>query len=313
MTLFGTGRVRRRAAPPRLLRVSGALLAAGFGTLTYASLVERQWFALRRASVPVLPPGARPVRVLHLSDLHMLPRQRRKARWVSALADLHPDLVIMTGDALSSMDAVPAAVAAFGRLLDVPGGFVFGNNDFYAPEPRSPHRYFTRRTHVRREVDLPWEDLRAALVERGWADLNNRRATVTTRGLRIALAGLNDPHTRRDRYDAIAGPADPASVVRLGVVHSPEPRLLDRFAADGYDVVLAGHTHGGQVRLPLVGAVVTNCGVDRSRARGLSRWGSTMWLNVSAGLGTSPYAPVRLLCRPEATLLTLLPVPAAGR
>ncbi len=86
--------------------------------------------------------------------------------------------------------------------------------------------------------------------------------------------------------------------------------MLDRFAADGYDLVLAGHTHGGQLRVPGVGALVTNCGLDRSRARGVSRWGSHMWLHVSAGLGTSPFAPVRFACPPEASLLTLVPRPA---
>ncbi len=96
-------------------------------------------------------------------------------------------------------------------------------------------------------------------------------------------------------------------MVRIGVTHSPEPRLLDRFADDGYDLVLAGHTHGGQVRIPGYGAVVTNSELDRSRARGVSRWGSRMWLHVSAGLGNSPYMPVRFACRPEATLLTLMP------
>jgi uncharacterized protein len=84
--------------------------------------------------------------------------------------------------------------------------------------------------------------------------------------------------------------------------------VLDGFAADGYDLVLAGHTHGGQLRLPGYGAIVTNCGIDRSRARGASRWGTHTRLHVSAGLGTSPYAPARFFCPPEASLLTLVPL-----
>lgn len=299
-----TGRLWRRLAALAALAAGGAL---------YATTIERQWFALRRVTVPVLPPGSAPLTVLHLTDLHMLPRHRRKQRWIAGLARFAPDLVVMTGDTLSAPDAVPPSLRALGPLLDLPGAFVFGNNDFYAPEPKSPHRYFTRRTHVRREVDLPWRELRDAMVGRGWADVNNARATVTVKGggvlSRIAVAGVNDPHTGRDKYALVAGPADDASVVRLGVTHSPEPRLLDRFAADGYDVVLAGHTHGGQVRLPVVGALVTNCGIDRSRARGLSRWGAHLWLHVSAGLGESPYMPVRFCCRPEATLLTLVSRP----
>ena len=89
--------------------------------------------------------------------------------------------------------------------------------------------------------------------------------------------------------------------------------MLDRFAADGYQLVMAGHTHGGQLCLPFYGAIVTNCDLDRSRAKGASRWGAHMQLHVSAGIGTSPYAPVRFCCRPEATLLTLVAAPTGGR
>ena len=113
------------------------------------------------------------------------------------------------------------------------------------------------------------------------------------------------------------GPADPAADLRIGVVHSPEPRVLDRFAADGYDLLLCGHTHGGQLRVPGFGALVTNCGIDRDRVRWLHRWAppsaanpNGTWLHISAGLGTSPYAPVRFACPPEATLLTLTARPA---
>ncbi len=113
------------------------------------------------------------------------------------------------------------------------------------------------------------------------------------------------------RYDQVAGPADPAADLRLGVLHSPEPALLDQFADDGYNLLLAGHTHGGQLRLPGTGALVTNCGIPRSMASGLHRYPAGQgdadpWLHVSAGLGTSPYAPMRFCCRPEATLLTLV-------
>jgi predicted MPP superfamily phosphohydrolase len=287
--------------------VAGGIVAAGVGGLIWSTVIERNLFALRRVQVPVLAPDAWPIRVLHISDLHLLPRQRRKAAWTRALADLRPDLVINTGDTLAGVASVPAAVAAFGPLLDLPGAFVFGNNDFYAPVPKSPHRYFTRATPLQRGVELPWQDLRAAQAERGWVDLTNRRSETQIRGQRIAFAGVNDAHTKRDRYEMIAGPADADAVVRIGLTHSPEPRVLDGFADDGYDLVLAGHTHGGQVRIPGIGAVVTNSGIDRSRARGLSRWGSRMWLNVSAGLGNSPYMPIRFACRPEATLLTLVP------
>jgi predicted MPP superfamily phosphohydrolase len=150
------------------------------------------------------------------------------------------------------------------------------------------------------------------MVEHGWLDLTHVRRTFDVAGLTVFAAGLDDPHLKRDRYDDIAGAVDPSADLRLGVTHSPEPRVLDPFAADGYDLVMAGHTHGGQLRIPGYGALVTNCELDRTRARGASRWGAHMWLHVSAGLGTSPYAPVRFACPPEASLLTLVPRPVAA-
>ncbi|MET1072719.1 MAG: metallophosphoesterase [Umezawaea sp.] len=285
-----------------------ATTAVGTATLAYAAGFERRHWTLRQATVPVLAPGSRPLRVLHISDLHMTPDQKSKQRWVAALDELEPDLVVNTGDNLAHKQAVPGVVRALGPLLDRPGVFVFGSNDYYAPRPKNPVRYLlpsakTKRVHG---INLPWRDLRAAMVERGWIDLTHVRRTFEVAGQTVFAAGLDDPHLKRDRYEDIAGAPDQDAALRLGVTHSPEPRVLDPFAADGYDFVMAGHTHGGQLRIPGYGALVTNCDLDRSRARGVSRWGSHMWLNVSAGLGTSPYAPVRFACPPEASLLTLV-------
>jgi predicted MPP superfamily phosphohydrolase len=301
-----------------LTRTAAAGAAAGALGLGYASVVERHWFTLRRATLPVLAPGSRPLRVLHVSDLHLRPGQRTEESFVAGLAEMEPDLVVDTGDNLSHPRAVPVVLRALGRLLDRPGVFVFGSNDYHGPKPKNPANYLFRPQHRILGPELPWRDLRAAFVERGWRDATHTRFELTVAGQRIAVAGVDDPHIGHDDYDRIAGPADPEAagpvdgsdagpVLRLGLTHSPEPRVLDGFAADGYDLVLAGHTHGGQLRVPGFGALVTNCGVDRSRARGASRWGSHLRLHVSAGLGTSPYAPVRFGCRPEASLLELVP------
>nr|WP_051183778.1 metallophosphoesterase [Amycolatopsis balhimycina] len=290
-------------------RLAVGTLALGAATLGYAVGIERRHWTLRTAQLPVLAPGSRPFTILHVSDLHMLPGHRSKQRWVAALDELNPDLVVNTGDNLSHRQAVPAVLRALGPLLDRPGVFVFGSNDYYAPKPKNPARYLMPHGKKKRihGVQLPWRDLRAAFVEHGWTDLTHVRRTIDVGGQPVFAAGVDDPHLRRDRYADIAGPADSAAAVRLGVTHSPEPRVLDTFATDGYDLVLAGHTHGGQLRLPGYGALVTNCELDRSRARGASRWGAHMWLHVSAGLGTSPWAPARFACPPEASLLTLVP------
>jgi predicted MPP superfamily phosphohydrolase len=292
----------------RLARFAAGTAVLGAATLAYASLVERNLFTLRRYDVPVLDPDAEPLRILHLSDLHMTPGQRRKQEWVAALAATDPDLVVVTGDNLAHPAAVPAALRALQPLLDYPGAFVFGSNDYRGPVWKNPFGYFRQRDDYVQGAELPFEDLRDVLLGAGWADLNNARTLVKAGGRSIEVVGVDDPHIGRDDYPSVAGPADPTADLRVALTHSPEPAVLDQMAADGFQVLLAGHTHGGQVCVPGVGALVTNCGLDRRMARGLHRWpGSDAWLHVSAGLGTHPTAPVRFACPPEASILTLIP------
>jgi predicted MPP superfamily phosphohydrolase len=288
-------------------RAVTVLGAAGAGALFYGTVIERNAFTVRNFEVPVLDAGARPIRVLHVSDLHITAGQHRKHGWIRALADLRPDLVINTGDTLSALDAIPAVMHSLEPLFAFPGAFVPGNNDYFAPRPKSPTRYFTPRKPPRKSIPLPWPQLASAMTHAGWLDLTHVRTVAEAGGQPVALTGVDDPHLRRARYELVAGAAPADAVVRIGVTHSPEPYVLRSFARDGYDLVLAGHTHGGQVRVPFGPAIVTNCGIERTRARWLHRWDEHMYFHVSAGLGTGPYSPIRFCCRPEATLLTLVP------
>jgi predicted MPP superfamily phosphohydrolase len=300
----------------RARTIASIAAVAGVAAVGYASVIERNWFVLRQQTVPVLPPGTEPLRVLHISDIHLTPGRHRLMSFLRSLASLEPDMVVNTGDSIAAAEAIGPLLDSLGPLLDVPGAFVYGSNDLYSPKLKNPARYLwrTSKGDHRGEPDLPTDKLGGELSAAGWLDLNNRHGKLTVNGLNIALAGVHDPHAHRDRYDLVAGPADPDADLRLGVLHSPEPEVMDRFAADGYDLLLAGHTHGGQLRVPGYGALVTNCGIDKDRVSGLSMHpqispagGKTAWLHVSAGLGTSPWAPARFACRPEATLLTLAP------
>ena len=291
-----------------VLAWAGGLAAVGAATFAYASLVERNLFTLRRFDVPMLPTDMEPLRILHLSDLHLMPNQRRKQRWVADLAGLDPDLVVVTGDNLSDAEAVPGVLRALDPFLTVPGAFVFGSNDFKGPVFKNPFTYFSKDREYVQGVELPHEQLRGMLVDGGWSDLSNARTLLKAGGRTIELVGVDDPHVERDDYLAVAGYASASADVHIGVTHTPEPSVLDDMAADGFTLLLAGHTHGGQVCVPGVGALVTNCGLDRRMAKGLHRWpGSSSYLHVSAGLGTHPTAPIRFACKPEATLLTLVP------
>ncbi|MBB3037849.1 metallophosphoesterase [Hoyosella altamirensis] len=302
-------RITRQLAAHSALGTAAIVGAAGTAALAYATMVERNAFTLRKFTLPVLPPRVPALRILHMSDLHMTPNQRQKQAWLQQLNALEPDLVVNTGDNLSHARSVPHVVQALGGLLSRPGAFVFGSNDYFGPRLKNPLKYFQKDHERVYGEPLPWQDLRAAFKEQGWLDATHTRRELEVAGVRVSIAGVDDPHIERDRYDAIAGTSDSRTQLRIGLTHSPEPRVLDRFADDGYDLVLAGHTHGGQLCLPGVGALVTNCGIDRSRVKGASRWGSRMYLHVSAGIGTSPFAPARFFCRPEASLLTLVSRP----
>lgn len=295
------------------LTVPLALAGLGAAAAAYSTIYEVRAFTLRKVTVPVLPEGSEPLKVLHLSDTHMTPTQHRKQSWLSELAQLEPDLVVNTGDNLAHLEALPHVLRSYGDLLDLPGVFVFGSNDYFSPVSKNPLRYLTGGTGVHRSgswerpKDLPFEEMRRAFTQRGWTDLTNRHADVEVKGRRLAFVGVDDPHLGYDKLDH--QPADESAHLAIGVAHAPYLRVLDRWNQLGYPLLLAGHTHGGQLCVPFYGALVTNCDLDRQRARGLHTHRTPghepSWMHVSGGLGTSPYAPARFACRPEATLLTL--------
>jgi predicted MPP superfamily phosphohydrolase len=287
--------------------------AVGVAGLAYA-VAEAHHYILRRVNVPLGVAGHAPIRVLHLSDLHLTPRHKGRVAWVQSLAALNPDLVVVTGDFLAHQEAVPVVMEALDPLLDVPGLFVLGSNDYYAPTPVQPWKYLQGPSSVEADrPELPWGDLIKNLTTAGWHDLSNIRSTVDVAGQHWDVRGVDDPHIERDRYDLVAGEFDSAADLRVGVAHAPYLRVLDGMTNDRADLILAGHTHGGQLCVPGIGALVTNCDLDTARVKGLSRHPANdeagSYLHVSAGLGTSPYAPVRFACPPEATLLTLTGAP----
>ncbi len=304
--------------------VLGATTAAALGALTWGVFVERTRFTVRREVLPILEPGSRPLTILHLSDLHMAPWQTRKQDFVRSLARYEPDLIVDTGDNLGHVDGLAGIRHAFEPFRGVPGVFVHGSNDYHGPVFKNPLGYFggpSRR--MRHAPDLDVAALDSFLSEDlGWLDLANTARALELRGHRLELFGTGDAHRGWDRLDVLPGAierlrenvewdASAGGLLRLGVTHAPYRRVLDAFTTQGADLILAGHTHGGQVRIPGLPALVTNCDIPRSQAQGLSVWRGrrrSAVLNVSAGLGTSIYAPVRFACPPEAVVLELVPV-----
>ena len=303
----------------------GAVAAVGAAAFAWGALVERNRFTIRHESVPVLDPSARPLTVLHISDLHMAPWQERKQEWVRSLALLEPDLIINTGDNLGHPDGIEGLERALQVFAGIPGVFVHGSNDYFGPQLKNPFSYFggpSRRPE--RAVTLDTARMERYFEDTlGWLSLNNTSRAIEIRGSRLEFFGTADAHRGWDRLDALPGAIEDMrenvgwqddrtgpEAVAIGVTHAPYRRVLDSFVNHGAELIFAGHTHGGQVRVPGLPALVTNCDIPREQAQGLSLWHHarrTAFLEVSAGIGTSIYAPVRFACAPEAVVVTLTP------
>jgi predicted MPP superfamily phosphohydrolase len=298
----------------------GAAAAIGVAAFAWGSVIERNRFTVRREYLAILEPGSKPLTVLQLADAHMAPWQVAKQDWIRSLADLEPDLVVDTGDNLGHVDGLEGIERAFEPFAGIPGVYVNGSNDYFGPVFKNPFNYFfPRRNYSANPADLDTDALESFFDDTlGWTNLNNTAGALTIGETNVEFFGVNDAHRRWDRLDLLPGAIEsmreeeddrPLNSVTLGVTHAPYRRVLDAFVTYGAQAIFAGHTHGGQVRIPGLPALVTNCDIPREQAQGLSTWthaGRSAALNVSAGIGTSIYAPVRFACPPEAVLVTLL-------
>lgn len=341
---------RRSLLGPRfvgLMRTVGATVGVGAavsGVGVGLAHLESRSPLVRHIDVPVAPrPGLKDFRILHITDLHMFNRQQFLVDFLHRVAAEEDfDMVVSTGDNLGGADGYPLLVDALEPLFQKPGAFVLGSNDYYSPSHTpwvsylDPNHHESALSRHPGTPDLPWLDMVRLMTEAGWLDLSNQSTAIEVPISRtsgadegsagaegdaepspetlVAMVGVDDPHIHRDRIPPLTQQWMDPSALRLALTHSPYRRVLDEFTRDHADLILAGHTHGGQVRLPGVGALVTNCDIPRSYSRGLALWqaGSEgSWLHVSAGLGTSRTAPVRLFCRPEVSILRVHPAAVA--
>ena len=249
----------------------------------------------------------RGLRVLHISDMHFAPSQSRKQAFIAKLAELNPDLIINTGDNLGHKDAISPTLNALAPLMDFPGVFVNGSNDYRAPKPKNPLSYLVSPSKVSAPQNLDTERFMNELEGNGWLNLNNRSGKLMLKDKQLGFLGLDDPHENLDDLMSLEKQKHAVGKVDFlfGVAHAPYRRVIDAFAASSVGMMFAGHTHGGQICLPGKKAIVTNCDLDRKYASGMSAWGedTSMLLHVSQGMGQSIYAPIRKFCPPAATLI----------
>ncbi len=269
--------------------------AGALGALLYAVAVEP--YAIRvvclEMRAPRLPPAFDGYTVCQVSDLHTSQMGRRERLIRDLMGTLPaPDLVAVTGDLVHTPRGIPPFLELARSFQARDGVYaIFGNSEH--KNGVRPHAF--ART----------------LADSGIPPLLNRHVLLTRGESRIALAGVDDPVNDRDRLpDALEGIPD--GVFTLLLMHSPDG--IAEAVVRGVDVVLAGHTHGGQVRLPFYGAAHTHTLLGRRmsdgyyaakrlrRAIGI-RPGRTQ-LYVTRGLGVSGLA-LRFLAPPELTIITL--------
>ncbi|HEY3109243.1 MAG TPA: metallophosphoesterase [Chloroflexota bacterium] len=299
------------------------LLSAALLLGLYAVLVEPYRPVLRRLVVQV-PANWPRLSILHLSDLHVRADadrlHRAQEQFLRSLTGT-PDLVCVTGDVCEHLVAAPRAVALLGLVRSRLGTLVvLGNHEHHAPIPaglRRPNRRawgrlarLASRLLGARVTSSGSDEARAigvALGASGLRVLTNEGVRLEIDGRRLWVAGTDSEWAGRARAAAaLAGREDGEPC--LGLVHEPESALP--LIARGADLALAGHLHGGQVRLPLVGAPHTYRADARIRvAAGVQRLGRAV-LYISAGLGHT--TPLRFGCRPEATWIECLPASPAS-
>jgi predicted MPP superfamily phosphohydrolase len=262
--------------------LKGALVA-GAGTLagaaSYGYAYERHDLEVTRASIPVnrLPPALAGLRVGLITDVHrsLFVSHEDVARAVTSLMNEKPDLIVLGGDYVTwgDRDFVRPAAEALDPLEAPYGVFgILGNHDD--------------------DHDMP-----AALGRNGVQMLKDARTRLRIRNETVDLVGIRFWTKRQVDIAALTRGAAPMTIL---LAH--DPRRLTEAAALNVPLVLSGHTHGGQIVLPLVGAIAAQkfpvvAGVDR-------RDRTTLF--VSRGVGTI-YVPVRINCPPEVALLTLQP------
>jgi len=290
----GAGLTRRR-----LLAAGAAIAGTGFGVGAYARWIEPTWVEVLERDLPVpnLPPAWDGLRVAHIADLHhgsSVPLDYL-ARSISRVADLRPDLVAVAGDFVTGSDArYGSAVAELFAGLPAPLGIFacLGNHDYGVRRPGRPGAVGVRQ-------------VAADLGRHGVRVLRNEAVRLERGGEGLWMVGVDD---------LWAGYCDPEKALRdvprgaanLVLCHNPD--AAEDLHAAGCGTILAGHTHGGQVQIPLLGPPILPVR-NRQRYEGLHRVGGT-WLYINRGLGW--LWRVRFACRPEISLLTLRPAERKG-
>lgn len=263
--------------------------------------IEPRWFELNRYDVSLRKVLPRPLKILHLSDSHFAWRKPYLDRFFDRLAAEDVDLIVVSGDIVDCPEGIPLCVENFRKLKSRFGILaVLGNHDYfnYGFLDVILHNFPGQQHPVRRNA---YHDIQRSLEETGVRVLKNETVEVQFFGTSLLVHGLDDPTTGRANVRKAMQHFDPAKVNIL-LTHTVDV-FLD-IGKKEIDLSFSGHSHGGQICLPLIGPIITHTTMGRPYASGIKHLQGAI-CSISRGMSTGRAFPARLLCRPEAIILTV--------
>lgn len=267
----------------------------------WARYVEPRILTVTRHEIPVtgLPPALDGTRIALLSDLHGAEFGRGQSSLRAAVERQAPHVIVFAGDLVdANRGGLDQGIAMLKSLTAIaPTFIVWGNHDYIAGVPEIRARI--------RQAGVEIHDL----DESGWATLQLPGGKLLFAGLERSWRSSATGLAEAVRAGRAATGSEPPLIV---VVHSPGPNPVGQAVAQSADLVIAGHTHGGQIRLPFIGAIWSPVDGFFSRTAYGLRQLDNGFLFTTRGLGTSVW-PLRFWCPPEVAVLTLRPASGAGR
>jgi hypothetical protein len=300
-----------RIQVPYLLYIVAGITAAGLLLALWTVVIERRLFRVRRVVLDARCVNLPPLKILHVTDTHFAGRDGAILAFLRSLAAREEfDLVFFTGDLIENAAGVESAEEAAGLFRPRLGAFaVFGGHDYATVDPLRVYTHLLGREQ--REVygaRNPVEELVRRLEDLGMRVLHDENVRLTAPNGRVfAIVALRDAFVFEPHFEAAWRGLDGKTPV-IVIAHSPD--VVRETYMRGANLAFFGHTHGGQVRLPLVGAIVTRSHLPARLASGTFCEGRTVFI-LNNGLGTSPVVPYRLLCRPEVTIAQVASAPSA--
>jgi predicted MPP superfamily phosphohydrolase len=285
---------------------AGSLVLTGLGAFVYATMVETRLYRLE--TIDITTGGAarkksdnghsprRQLKILHLSDLHLHGDDDEKASFLHNVTDDDYDIVVLTGDIFEKYSGIKYSASLLARKPRIGAFAVLGNHDHY--DYNWLDKTFGRLSkRLRRGTKRNVQPMVTALQEVGYTVFRNQSLSLPEHELFVV--GIDWPTISEDQLQQLVAPA-PAEYFRLCLFHLPAH--LDNMRRAGFDVAVGGHTHGGQIRIPGFGPIVTDSELGRHEASGLIWRGQTAF-HVSRGLGADPRSNIRFFCPPAATVL----------